>query len=66
MGPAEEAGVEHGDIVLEINRQPVASPADFVRLVSGARPGDVLAFYCYVPALEQRALRALRLEPWPE
>ena len=66
MGPAEEAGVEHGDIVLEINRQPVASPADFVRLVAGARPGDVLAFYCYVPALEQRALRALRLEPWPE
>ena len=64
MGPAEEAGLDHGDVILEINRQPVRSLADYLGLAAGVRGGDVLAVYTYVPAIGQRALRAVRVEPW--
>jgi serine protease Do len=66
LGAAEEAGIDHGDIVLEINRQPVRSVDDYQRLVAGVRAGDVLAVYCYVPGLGQRALRTVHVEPWQE
>ena len=66
MGPADEAGLAHGDVVLEVNRQAVRGLDDYLRVVGGARAGDVLAFYCYVPEARQRILRAVRLEPWPE
>jgi serine protease Do len=64
MGAAEEAGVERGDVILEVNRQPVRSMTEYLRLAGGARAGDVLALYCYMPSLGQRALRAVRVEPW--
>jgi hypothetical protein len=48
--------------VLEINREPVTSAPDFWRLVENARAGDVLAFFLYVPDLEQRTLRTIRVE----
>jgi len=66
MGPADEAGLAHGDIVLEVNRLTVRGLDDYLRAVGGARAGDVLAFYCYVPEARQRILRAVRVEPWPE
>jgi serine protease Do len=59
---AYEAGLDRGDIILEVNRQPVRTVADFTRLTSHASPGQVLAVYCYVPDLGQRALRAVRVE----
>lgn len=64
MGPAEEAGLDHGDVILEINRQPVRSLADYLGQAAAVRSGDVLAIYTYVPAAGQRALRAIRVEPW--
>jgi serine protease Do len=66
MGAAEEAGIEHGDIILEINRLPVRSPADYLRILGGVKAGDVLAVYCYVPSLGQRVLRTVHVEPWQE
>jgi serine protease Do len=63
FGPAAEAPIERGMVVLEINRQPIASAAAFRRLVEAARPGDILAFYLYLPANGQRALRTVRVEP---
>jgi serine protease Do len=66
LGAAEEAGIDHGDIVLEINRQPVRTVDDYQRLVSRVKAGDVLAVYCYVPGLGQRALRTVHVEPWQE
>jgi serine protease Do len=62
LGPAYEAGVERGDIILEVNRVEVPTPADYVNATRTARPGDVLAFFCYLPDLGQRALRAVRVE----
>jgi serine protease Do len=39
-GPAAEAGVQPGDVILQINRQPVRSPADVKSAVvhSGSKP----------------------------
>jgi Do/DeqQ family serine protease len=61
MSPAFDAEIERGAVVLEINRRPVTSVIDYHRLTEGARAGDVLAFYLYVPDTG-RALRAVRID----
>jgi serine protease Do len=38
--PAASAGLEPGDVVVELNRQPVSSPADYHRAVKGLKKGD--------------------------
>jgi serine protease Do len=62
MSPAFDADIERGVVVLEINRREVSSVADFERATRGARPGDVLAFYLYSPDVDQRTLRAVRID----
>jgi S1-C subfamily serine protease len=47
---------------MEINRKPVHSVADYQRLVSAAKPGEVLALYYYDPTRGQRALVAVTVE----
>lgn len=37
--PAEHAGIERGEVILEVNRQPVEDAAAFVRTVRAAEPG---------------------------
>ena len=61
MSPAFDAEIERGAVVLEINRRPVTSAADYNRLTAGARTGDVLAFYLYVPT-RAATLRAVRID----
>jgi S1-C subfamily serine protease len=61
MSPAFDAEIERGAVVLEINRRPVPSAAEYSRLTSGARSGDVLTFYVYVPE-SGRTLRAVRID----
>jgi serine protease Do len=62
MSPSFDAGVERGVVLLEINRQPVASVAEYHRLARAARAGDVLALYLYYPDLDQRRLVTVRVE----
>ena len=62
MSPAFDADVERGHILLEINRRPIRSIADFRRLTGGARSGDVLTLYLYKPEEDQRALLTVRIE----
>jgi len=40
-GPAEQAGVARGDLILEVNRQPVSKPGDLVALVGKLKDGDM-------------------------
>ena len=47
--------LRRGHVIMEINRQPVRTVADFQRIVSSTRAGDVLAFYYYDPTLGQRS-----------
>jgi serine protease Do len=41
--PADDAGLEPGDLIQEINRVPVRSARDFERLARGLRSGDAVA-----------------------
>jgi serine protease Do len=61
-GAAFSALVRRGFVIMEINRKPIRSVADYHRIVSAARAGDVLALYYFDPTLAQRALVAVTVE----
>lgn len=61
-GPAFGSDLRRGFIILEINRQPVATVTAFNRLVGAARNGDVLALYVFDPALRQRSVVTIVLD----
>ena len=48
--------LDRGFVILEINRRPTPTVADYERIVAAARPGDALAIYYYDPNLAERAL----------
>jgi serine protease Do len=54
VGASFVPAMRRGFVIMEINRQPVRSVADYQRLVSAARTGDALAFYGYDPSVGQR------------
>jgi serine protease Do len=62
LSTAFDAEIRRGTVLLEINRQPVRSVAEYRRIAAAARPGDVLAFYLYAPDVAQRELRTVRVE----
>jgi len=62
LSPADEAELQHGDVVIEINRKSVRTSSGYRQLAAAARPGDVLAFYLYEPETGQRTLRTVRVE----
>ena len=43
-GPAAEAGVQPGDIILEVDKEPVKDLEQFDRKVQGYKPGDTILF----------------------
>ena len=53
-GAAFVPAMRLGFVVMEINRRPVRSVAEFERILRAARPGDTLAFYGYDPSAGQR------------
>lgn len=62
-GPARQARVRRGHIIIELNRQKVTSVAEYQRLVSTLRPGTVVAVYVFDPLTHERALYAVTLDP---
>jgi serine protease Do len=62
MSPAFDAEIDRGHVILEVNRRPVRSIEEYRRLTSAARPGDILAVYTYVPEIQQRQLRTVRID----
>jgi S1-C subfamily serine protease len=53
-GAAFVPAMRRGFVIMEINRQPVRSTAEFGRLLAAARTGDALAFYGYDPSVGQK------------
>ena len=62
VGPSFEADVDRGMVLLEINRQPVTSLAEFRRIVKATRAGEVLTLFLYSPDLDQRELKTVRVD----
>jgi serine protease Do len=62
LSPSFDADVRRGTVLLEINRAPVHTPADFRRIARAARPGDVLALYVYVPDPGERRLITVQVD----
>jgi S1-C subfamily serine protease len=57
-----DAALERGFVIMEINRQRVASVADYNRIVRAARPDEVLVFYIYRPTFQERKLVPIRVD----
>jgi S1-C subfamily serine protease len=68
-GPAAKAGIEGGqeeeiegmpegvpigDVITEVDGEPVASPEDVIEAVNAAKPGDKLALTVVTPGEEPR------------
>jgi serine protease Do len=62
MSPAFDARMQQGQVLLEINRQPVRSVADFDRIVAAAGSGDVFTCFVYQPDRLQHALMTLTVD----
>ena len=62
MSSSFDAEVQRDSVLLEINRHPVESAADYRRMARLARPGDILTLYVYVPEIEQRKLVTVRVD----
>ena len=62
-GPARQARIRRGQIVLEINRQKISSVAQFQRVVSSLAAGAAVAIYVFDPVTDQRAIHTLVVDP---
>ncbi len=62
LSPAQEAGIERGHVVLEINREPVESVAKLRRAIASAGPGATLAVFIYIPEIDEKNIRTVRLD----
>lgn len=62
VGGAADAEITRGSVLLEINRQPIQSTAEYARIAAGVRPGDVLTLYVFVPSSMQRLLKTVRVD----
>ncbi len=62
LSAAAEAGIERGQVVLHVNRQPVATVAALRQAVAIARAGDPLAVLVYDLDLDQRLIRIVHAD----
>jgi S1-C subfamily serine protease len=61
-GAAFSAAIRPEFVIMEINRRPIRSVADYQHVIASAKPGDVLALYCYDPLIKQRTLVTVGVE----
>ncbi len=61
-GPAREARLRRGQIIMEINRRPTASPEAFAAINGTLRPGAIVALFVYDPLTDQRLIVSVTLE----
>lgn len=64
-GPARLARLRVGQVVLEFNRQPVRSAAEFRMLAAALAPGQVVALLIYDPLVDGRIIVAIAADPAP-
>ncbi|MCR4374572.1 MAG: trypsin-like peptidase domain-containing protein [Acidobacteria bacterium] len=62
-GPARQARVRRGQVVLEINRTKIGSVADFQRIVSALPPGAAVALFVFDPLTGDRGIYSILIDP---
>jgi serine protease Do len=60
-GPAFDAEIQRGHVLLEINRRPVKSAEDYRRMMADVHSGDVLTLYVFRPG-SGRALLTVKID----
>ena len=45
--PADEAGLQVNDVIVQVDEQNIKDSSDLVQIISAADPGDVLTFHVY-------------------
>jgi serine protease Do len=54
--------LRRGFVIMEINKRPITTVTDYQRIVSAAKPGEILAFWIYDPMVGQRSLVTVTME----
>ena len=62
-GPARQARMRRGQVLLEINRRRVNSVAQFQQIVAALSRGASVAVYAFDPLTDQRAIYSLIIDP---
>jgi serine protease Do len=62
LSAAFESGIQRGNVLLELNRKPISSVADYRRAASAAHVGEILTLFLYAPDAGQRQLKTLRVD----
>ena len=62
-GPARQARVRRGQVVLEMNRTKIGSVAEFQRMVSALPPGAAVALFVFDPLTGDRAIYSIAIDP---
>jgi serine protease Do len=63
MSAAQESGIERGHVILEINREPVNTVAKLRRAIERVTPGAALAVLIYIPDIDEKNIRTVRMDP---
>jgi serine protease Do len=62
LSAAFEARIQRGNVLLEVNRKPITSVADYRRAAGAAHVGEILTLFLYAPEAAQRQLKTLRVD----
>jgi serine protease Do len=62
-GPARQAQMIEGQIILEVNRKPVLSAAEFRAVLAGLRPGEPVALLVFDRLSDQRLIATIHPDP---
>jgi serine protease Do len=62
LSGAADAEIHRGTVLMELNRTPLHSAAEYRRLAVAAKPGEVMALYLYDPSTNQRQLKTVRID----
>ena len=60
LSAAADAEIRRGTVLVELNRVPIRSAADYRRAANAAKAGEVVLLYLYDPANGQRQLKTVR------
>ncbi len=62
ISASADANVSRGTVLLEINRKALTSAAEYRTMAQGIRAGDIVTLYLYLPGLDERQLKTVRVD----